>query len=169
MSQIEAGRYKATVLAATVSESSNKTPGVFIDFQIDEGGTIRGNLWLSDKAYGRSLETLRKVFGFNNDFPTIQGQLEGKSCSIVIEMEPDQKDPDKQWPRVKWINPVDAGPKPVAPADSSLLARLTRRAAQTPWPADCVPPNPKPAPAPRSAPAPTRAPAAPINDEDVPF
>ena len=164
MSNIEPGRHKATVLADQVGESSEKkTPGVFIDFQLEEGGTIRGTLWLSDKAYERSLNTLREVFAFNDDFATVGPQLEGRACSVVIELEQDREDPDKHWPRVKWINAV-GGPKAVAPVEDSLLARLSRQAKGIARPAEAPAPQAKVAPKP--APAPAKAPA---NDEDVPF
>ena len=154
MSQIQPGRHKATVLTAAVGESSqNKTPGVFIDFQLEEGGTIRGTLWLSEKAYERSLNTLREVFAFNDDFATIQEQLEGRACSVVIELEEDQKEAGKWWPRVKWINAANAGPKPVAPVDNSLLARLSRQAKAVARPAEAPAPQPKTAPKPAPSPA----------------
>ena len=167
MSTITEGRHKATVVAATVGESSqNKTPGVFIDFQLEGGADIRGTLWLTDKQftiksgkragqtstpYEETLNTLREVFGFNDDFATIHDQLEGRACSVVIEHEADQKDPTKFWPRVKWINAANAGPKPVAPVDNSLLARLSRQAKAVARPADAPAPQPKAAPKPAPA------------------
>lgn len=154
MSNIQPGRHKATVIAATVGESSEKkTPGVFIDFQLEEGGTIRGTLWLSDRAYERSLNTLREVFAFNDDFESIGAKLEGRACSVVIEFEEDQKEPGKFWPRVKWINPVGAGPKPVAQVENSLLSRLSKQAKTIARPAEAPAPQPKTKPAPAQVPA----------------
>lgn len=150
--QITEGRHKATVVAAQVGESNtNKTPGVFIDFQLEGGADIRGTLWLSEKAYERSLNTLREVFAFNDDFATIHDQLEGRPCSVVIEHEADQKDPTKFWPRVKWINAANGGRKEVAPVETSLLARLSKQAKAVARPADAPAPQPKAAPKPAPA------------------
>lgn len=128
MSQIQAGRYLAEVTAATVSESKTKgTPGVFLTFQLDGGGTIDGQLWLSEAAFERAVQTLREAFGFDDNFDTIEGQCVGKRCSITVEMEADQKIPDKFWPRVKWINPEREAPKAV---DGNFLSMLSAKAAR---------------------------------------
>jgi hypothetical protein len=159
MSQHPTGRFTATVTKAEVGESQKKgTPGVFFQFRT-EAGEIDGSLWLSENAYERTLNTLRSCFGFNDDFASLPAQIEGRECSVTVEMEPSQ-DGTKEFPRVKWINPIRQAAKPAA---TGLLARLSAQAKRIAKPADM------PAPAPRSAPAPTRAPTAPINDEDVPF
>jgi hypothetical protein len=170
MSQHPTGRFTATVIKAEVGESQKKgTPGVFFQFRT-EAGEIDGSLWLTEKEFRKAdgstssplhetLRTLRLCFGFNDDFNTLPAQIEGRECSITVEMEPSQNG-DKEFARVKWINPIRAAAKPAA---TGLLARLSAQAKRIAKPADM------PAPAPRSAPAPTRAPAAPINDEDVPF
>lgn len=167
MSQHPTGRFTATVTKAEVGESQKKgTPGVFFQFRT-EAGEIDGELWLTDTRsapdkptpYERALNTLRSCFGFNDDFNTLAAQVEGRECSITVEME-FSKDGTKEFPRVKWINPIRQAAKPAA---TGLLARLSAQAKRIAKPADM------PAPAPRSAPTPTRAPAAPINDEDVPF
>lgn len=154
MSQHPTGRFTATVQSITVGESSKaKTPGVFFVFDTDHG-TIDGALWLTEKAYERTLKTLRECFGFNDNFNEIEWQVKGCKCSITIEDEPDQKDATKSWPRVKWINPVGAEAAPVA---SSLLSDLSKRAKLFARPAD--------APKPKQKPAQT----APANNEDAPF
>lgn len=153
MSQIQAGRYAAEATAANVGESKTKgTPGVFLTFQIDGGGTIDATLWLSEKAFERSVEVLREVFGFDDNFDTVEGQIVGKRCSITVEMEADKNDSTKFWPRVKWINPEREAPKPVA---SDFLAQLSAKAARIVRTTPAPPPKP-------SAPAPEK-------DEDIPF
>jgi hypothetical protein len=160
MSSHTTGRFTATVIKAEVGESTKKgTPGVFFTFKTNEG-EIDGSLWLSAGAYERTLNTLRECFGFNDDFTTLDAQLAGRECSITVEMEPSQ-DGSKEWPRVKWINPIRQAAKPAA---GGLLARLTAQAKGIARPADAPPPNPKGA-----APKPKPAPQHDINDEDVPF
>ena len=159
MPTITPGRHQATVVSAQIGESTEKrTPGVFIDFRLENSADIRGTLWLSDRAYERSLNTLREVFAFNDDFLTIHDQLEGRPCSVVIEFEPDQKDPAKSWPRVKWINPAGGGAREIAPVETSLLGRLTQQARGFARPADAPKPQPKVAPKPAQ-----------IESDEVPF
>jgi len=157
MSQHPTGRFTALVLKAEVGESQKKnTPGVFFSFKTSEG-EIDGTLWLSEKPYERSLNTLRECFGFNDDFATLAAQAEGREVSITVETETDEK--GKDWSRVKWINAIrSAAAKPVA---GGMLARLSAQAKAIAKPAGMPAPQPaKPKPAP--------APAA-INDGDVPF
>ena len=170
MSQHPTGRFTATVIKAEVGESQKKgTPGVFFQFRTEEG-EIDGALWLTEtrsspdkpSPYERTLNTLRETFGFNDDFATLGEQVEGRECSITVEMEPSQ-DGTKEFARVKWINPLRQAAKPAA---GGLLARLTAQAKRIAKPAGM----PAPAPArPSSAPAARPGPVAPINDEDVPF
>jgi hypothetical protein len=156
MSQHPTGRYTALVTKAEVGESTKKgTPGVFFSFKTSEG-EIDGTLWLSEKPYERSLNTLRECFGFNDDFASLAAQAEGREVFITVETETDEK--GKDWSRVKWINAIRSGAKPVA---GGMLARLSAQAKAIAKPAGMPAPQPaKPKPAP--------APAA-INDGDVPF
>lgn len=156
MSQHPTGRFTALVQKAEVGESTKKgTPGVFFSFKTSEG-EIDGTLWLSEKPYERSLNTLRECFGFNDDFATLATQAEGREVSITVETETDDK--GKDWSRVKWINPIRAAAKPVA---GGMLARLSAQAKAIAKPAGMPAPQPaKPKPAP--------APAA-TNDGDSPF
>lgn len=158
MSQHPTGKFTATVQKAEVGESTKKgTPGVFFLFQTSEG-TIDGALWLSEKAYERTLNTLRECFGFNDDFASLAAQAEGREVSITVELETDEKDPTKEWPRVKWVNPIRAAAKPVA---GGLLATLSAKAKGIAKPAGMPKPQPRAA-APKPAPAPGK-------DKDVPF
>ncbi|HTJ77683.1 MAG TPA: hypothetical protein VL357_01685 [Rariglobus sp.] len=166
MSNINPGRYTATVSKADVGESTKKgTPGVFFTFKTEDG-EIDGALWLSERAYERTLNTLRECFGFNDDFASLAQQVEGRECSITVEMEADEKDPNKEWPRVKWINPIRAAAKPVA---GGLLAKLTAQARTIAKPAGMPAPQPKAAPAARPAAAPKAPTGQGEIDEDVPF
>jgi hypothetical protein len=149
------GKHTATVIKAEVAESKTKgTPGVFFTFRT-ASGEIDGAFWLTEKEFTKrdgttsspiteTLTTLRKVFGFNDDFETLGTQIEGRECSITIENETDDK--GKDWPRVKWINALGGS------ASKPLLARLTAQAKKIAKPAGM------PAPAPVTA-----------DDGDVPF
>jgi len=157
MSQHPTGRFTALVQKAEVGESTKKgTPGVFFSFKTSEG-QIDGTLWLSEKPYERSLNTLRECFGFNDDFASLAAQAEGREVSITVETETDEK--GKDWSRVKWINAIrSAAAKPVA---GGMLARLSAQAKAIAKPAGMPAPQPaKPKPAPALAA---------INDGDVPF
>lgn len=117
------GKFAATIISAQVAESNKKgTPGVFFTFKTSHG-EIEGSLWLSDAAYERTLKTIRECFAFNDDFASLGSQIEGKECSITVDMETGSD--GKEYARVKWINPVKPAAKPVS---GSLLATLTARA-----------------------------------------
>jgi hypothetical protein len=167
MSQIEARRYAAIIKSAAVTETQNGKAQVSFDLILEDQIQFTGNKSLEGGAYPYTLNALRK-FGFNDDWDSLGAQLEGRECSVVIELEPGQKDPSRLFPKLAFIDPPRNGASG-KPAEGGLLARLKAQARTITRPADAPPPNPKTAPAPRSAPAPTRAPAAPINDEDVPF
>lgn len=126
MSKIQLGRQAATVTACSIGESTNKgTPGVFLTFKNDSNETIDSALWLSEKAFERTVKVLRDVFDFDDNFDTIDGQVIDKRCSITVEEEVDDK--GKAWPRVKWINPEKHAHKPAA---DDFLKQLSAKAAR---------------------------------------
>lgn len=123
----EEGRFIATVKSADLGEAQTGTPYLQLNFETEEG-SIAGRVWLSDKAFDRSLEVLKESFGFNGDFENLN-QLKEQKCSITTEFEEyENSDGEtKQSLRVKWINPK-GGPKMEAEARKSLAARLSAKA-----------------------------------------
>lgn len=115
------GRYKATVTEARVAEARTGTPYLGLTLRTDEREFCDAFLYLSEKAFDRSVMTLVEVFGFDGDFDTVERQLVGKRCSITAEEEEDDRGDTRV--RVKWINPEQA-----PPADRAFLARLSERA-----------------------------------------
>lgn len=118
------GRYAAKVIEASLGEASTGTPYVYLSFETDEGQHIGAWLYVSDKAFENTLETLRETFGFDGNFENL-GQLRAKACSITVEEEKDDK--GKPRLRVRWINPPGGGGKP---APQGLAAQLTAKAAR---------------------------------------
>jgi hypothetical protein len=123
---IPIGKHVATVTTAALSESSKKTPCIQIEFE-SAGETATAWLYLSDKAFENSVKTLRDAFGFNDDFETLEAQVIGRKCQIVVEEEADDKGNLK--PRVKWINSLRFTPRPLSNAEE-LKAKLTAKAAR---------------------------------------
>jgi hypothetical protein len=154
-----AGRFDATVRTCEIDEPPGKDATVRLTLDTTEGEITT---WLSlrtvrkegsDKsAFDISLKTLREAFGFDDDFPNLAAQVQGKACSIVTEMETYE---GKERCRVKWVNPVVVAPK------VSTLSTLSALAKKTPRPAGA----PAPKPQPKAAPAQNT----PVADEDVPF
>ena len=116
------GRYKATVIEAGTGTAQTGTPYVFLLLRTDEGETCDAFLYLSDKAFERTIKTLHQSLGFDGQFETVGKQLPGRRCSITAEDEID--DNGQTRVRVRWINPERE------PADASFLARLSERAAK---------------------------------------
>jgi hypothetical protein len=165
MSQIEAGRYPATIKSCHETETQNGKGQITFEFELDNGSVFTGHKSLEGGAYEWTVQMLRKVIAWNDDPASLNEQAAGKRCVIIIEMKPGYKDPSKYYPELKAVYPEGG-------ASANLVDKLKSRLAgarKLPREADAPPPNPKTTPAPRSAPAPTRAPTAPINDEDVPF
>jgi len=127
----EEGRFTAKVTAAELGEAKTGTPFVQLNFETDEGSTS-GRVWLSDKAFDRSIGVLEECFGFDRDFENLT-PLVGQECSITTEYEEYENDSGetKQTLRVKWINPK-GGPKLDASKRQSLAARLSAKAGVKP-------------------------------------
>lgn len=155
------GRYTATITEATLGESQTGTPFASLYCTTEDGQHISAYLYLSEKAFDRSLEALQKL-GFDGDFERLD-QLNGAACSLSVEEE--------EWNgetrlKVRYINP------PRAAAPQGLAAMLTARA-RGGMPAKPVAATKPAAP---SRPVPPRAPPPPPSalpgaeeDDDVPF
>lgn len=120
------GRFSAIATKAEFGEAQTGTPYIRIGFEAEQG-TITAWLYLSEKAFDRTVKVLREVFGFDDNFDTLAGQVEGKKCSIVTELETDNQGKDRL--RVKWIN-AEGGAKAPAPISNqaAFLRDMTRRA-----------------------------------------
>lgn len=163
----DAGRYTVTVKDVDFGESKEKkTPFLGIAFETDGGDGIEANLYFGDvkstkdnkTSTERVVNMLRTVFGFDDNFETIHGQLVGKRCSITVELEEHN---GKEYARVKWIN-AERSRQPIAD-EKNFLAQLSAKAARIARPAGLPPPQkytPPPAPP---------AEAQGNTDEDVPF
>ena len=139
------GKYAVTVKAVQFGESSQKgTPFIELTHETDDGFGIKSQHYLSEKAFDRTVDMLRKCFGFDDNFDTIEGQVVDRRCSIECEIETYEKKSGGTGEalRVKWVNPENSGPKPIA-NQSEFLKSLSQKAARIARPADL--PAPKPA------------------------
>lgn len=123
---IPIGKHVATVTTAALSKSSKGTPCIQIEFE-SAGETATSWLYLSDAAFENSVKTLRDAFGFDDNFETLEAQLIGRKCQIVVQEEANDK--GELRPRVKWINPLRSAPRPLSNAEE-LKAKLTAKAAR---------------------------------------
>jgi hypothetical protein len=135
------GRHDVTTKQGSFGESKNGTPFFELLFADDNGNTINGWLYLSDKAFEASVKTLRETFGFDGNFETLPDQVANKRCSITTEEEEFE---NKMRLKVKWINPL----RTVIPlkGGNELLKQLSAKAARIP-----VESRPKAPPAPKAA------------------
>lgn len=146
------GRYLSTVSTAEFGESNNGTPFLRLDINTNDGESISGWLYLSEKALPNSVRTLRDAFGFDGNFETVIEQVAGKPCSITCESEEYE---GKERIRVKWIN----APRLSKPIDNqgAFLKALSAKAARIPKEAPKagaapvkLPPKPAAKPAPKA-------------------
>lgn len=124
------GRHPAKVQTAEFGETESGTPYLCLTFSGDgesTEGTAYGYLYLSEKALGNSVKTLRDAFGFDGDFETVVQQVTDKPCSITCENEEYN---GKERVKVKWIN----APRTSKPIDNqdAFLKSLTAKAARIP-------------------------------------
>lgn len=145
------GTYECTVTSAVVDDSEPTKPVLVLEYATSDSHTIRSWNYLHGGAFQITLDMLRAVFGFDDNFDTVEGQTVGKPCSIVVDNETYN---GKTRLRVKFTNRIGGGAT-LKPAAGSTLAKLSSLAKRTPRPTNL----PKPPPAPK----------APVEDEDKPF
>lgn len=113
MSKVTPGTHRATINTAQVKVIGEKKSQAFeILFDTDEG-SIAWLGYMTEKAYERTLNKLAELQFDETKPPLMDAQGEPyfkashfgvKEVELVVEMEPDYKDPKKEWPRIKWIN-----------------------------------------------------------------
>jgi hypothetical protein len=157
------GTYKSEVTDAALGTAKTGTDFVLLKLRTDDNEMCDAYLYLSEKAFDRTVKTLHEVFGFDGVFESLPEQLRGRRCRLEAEEETDEKGVARV--RVKWINPEHS-----PAADASFVARLSARAAQLlAAKPDAQPATlPKPAAA-RQAPKPAGKPVADDPDDLVPF
>ncbi len=160
------GRYQAAVQRAEFGSASTGTPYLYLDLLTQSDEQIGAYLYLSERALESTVRTLREAFAFDGNFERID-QIVGKECSIVVEIESDEKG-DRI--RVRWINPLRKS-APISDHAEFLrgltqkAARIAPRAPVAAAPTRAVAPRP-----PAAAPAPAAQPVATATDSDnVPF
>lgn len=105
------GTYEVTITDADFGRRDNdkRTPYLYLKGETQEGNFIGAYLWLSEKAFEKTDRDLKEVFKFDGNYRSAVGQIKGKPCQFVVEMEEDQNDPTKAWPRVRWVNKPGGG------------------------------------------------------------
>lgn len=120
------GKYAVTVTSAFFDQTQKGTPYLGLGFATEDGLTITGYLWLSQEAapgkksaFAITDETLRKAFGFNGDYTSVEPQLKGKPASIEVA---DETYNGKTSLKVRFIN----APRAEMSDKASFLASLTK-------------------------------------------
>ncbi len=120
-------------------ESKEKrTPFIAIPIEVvgqdvDAGKTIIWQGWLSDKAFNRTIETLKDCFGFNGDLNALHEGRQtfvGMQVSFTTEFEEFE---GKRRCKVKWLNRAGYVHSVKAMDDATakvLLAGFQKRAMQ---------------------------------------
>jgi hypothetical protein len=119
-----ADRHEVTIKSAQFGESQTGTPFIELPGYNDAGETISAWLYLSPAAFDRTVRVLREVFGFDNNFDTLIGQVEGKRCAFATEFETHE---GKERLKVKWVNPIRTS-TPIK--DAGALSRFSQMAAR---------------------------------------
>ncbi len=99
------GRYNAKVEIAEIRQS--EATGVYylyLEFVTDDGEFTSKRLYLSEKAIEYSVKNLNEVFDFDGEFSTVERQLVGAECRIVVA-EAETAD-GKCYLEVRYINRI---------------------------------------------------------------
>lgn len=116
----KAGVYKATATEVGLFHSQKRgTPCVGVMFQVMEGEyaghKVKWEGWLTEKTQERTIESLQHCGWQGDDLAELARAnipiALPTPVELVVEMEPDQKDPEKEWPKVQWVNKIGVGPK----------------------------------------------------------
>ncbi len=141
-----AGTFHCRVLASDnwIGQEATGTMYVGLPLEViegnEEGCHITAKMWLSEKAFDRTIARLAEVFGWDGDLGAlVRGEFsfEDLECSIETEMEPytTEAGQARQSCKVKWVNSLGRGGSGIKPADSaalnSLVARMNGRAQAT--------------------------------------
>lgn len=104
-----AGKYSAKVNDWGVKETKAGKPYVQVWFDVEGNGSVKWDGFMTEKTIEKTLKTLA-MLGLKGPLETLaDGQLGGAldrtiEVEIDVELKPDQKDPNKKWPQVKWVN-----------------------------------------------------------------
>ena len=106
--EIQDGTYRAKARSWSLAESSKGTPEVAVEFafQVDEAQTasLTWHGYLSDKAYVRTIESLRICGWKGDDLSDLTG-LDSDEVDIVVEHEEYESEGEvKVFAKVKWVN-----------------------------------------------------------------
>jgi hypothetical protein len=177
MKDITAGKYVAKAMEGAFGKiGANATPCVGVRFEFERAPGIKENIWhvmyLTDKAIEYTMDTLAGTLGYNENKDLIKKPdgnmmfdrsfLTDKEVEIVIEMEPDHKDPNKIYPRIKWVNELGGGSRFAGLSVTEVFGSINLKAAAAA--ARARKGQPKAAPV-----ADTRQAAPQATEEDIPF
>jgi hypothetical protein len=91
---------------------------------VDAGKSIFCDLWLTEKAFTKTVRRLVEVFNFDGDFDKLAAgdkAFDGMPCRFTVEMEEYQ---GEQRAKVKWLNNINWISKKQAPAELGELKAL---------------------------------------------
>lgn len=107
MSNIANGTYRAKPVDAKLGMTAGGKEQVGVLFEVTQDGAEKGKRitwygYFTEKTEERTLESLRHC-GWTGDDITQLASVKNE-VNIVIEAEPDQKDPKTMRAKVKWVN-----------------------------------------------------------------
>jgi hypothetical protein len=121
------GKYLARAKQWAFTEASTGTPQVYIYFELEDGGSISHFLAMSPKAFEYSMKALTTL-GYSgtdvvNDLERADAGLDKNQVELVVEHEEYE---GKVRARVKWINSLGGGFKPLDAGKKASFAQEMR-------------------------------------------
>lgn len=124
------GRYNAKVTLAEIRQSeATGAYYLYLEFATDDGEFSSKRLYLSEKAIEYSVKNLNEVFDFDGDFRTVERQLVGAECRIVVA-EAETED-GKRYLEVRYINRMGSRDNTASDDAVSKLSAMAKCALKT--------------------------------------
>lgn len=96
------GKYNAVVEFAEIRKAEAGNYYLYVEFKTAENEFISRRFYLTEKAMEYSLKNLNEVFDFDGDFKTVESQILGKACRIVVAEV--LSDDNKKYLECKFVN-----------------------------------------------------------------
>lgn len=129
MSLIKSGRYDVRVISTALTVTKNKNPQVVVEFENDEGDTIKAFLVITDDSWEYVEPKLVNVGWIGSDrgytledFNEDPCPFLGNECNIVVKDREYPEGSGKMQPQVAFINPLGGSVRNKMSEDESVSA-----------------------------------------------
>lgn len=150
------GTFTARACGWELTKSKNKgTEEMLVKFVLDDGTYVYWDGWLTEKAWARTVDSLKACGWDGVSMETMEGM---GTLDVELVLEEEEYEGVTRT-KVKWVNPIGGAPMKVSSPMTGderrrFLAKMQARLKQA---------------GPAAAPKPAQKTSAPVQDDDIPF